>query len=225
MATTKQSLKSYGTKDPLVKYTVEHSIRHTDVQKKLGEETLKMERGMMLGAPEVLQLNQNLIRSIKAKKVLDVGVFTGASALSAALALPGDGEVHALDTSKEFTDIGKKYWKEAGVSHKVHLYIAPASETLQKFIDEGQKNTFDFAFVDADKEGYDKYYEQCLVLIRSGGIIAFDNTLQNGKVADAEEKSPHVVAIRKLNEKLKDDSRIEISFLKIGDGLTLCFKK
>ncbi|XP_064093713.1 probable caffeoyl-CoA O-methyltransferase 2 [Macrobrachium nipponense] len=218
-------LKSFENTDPLVKYTIEHSIRQTDVQKKLSEETLKMKMGAMLGAPEVLQLNQNLIRAIGGKKVLDVGVFTGASTLSAALALPEDGEVHALDTSMEFTDIGKRYWEEAGVAHKVHLHIDPASETLQRLIDAGQRETFDFAFIDADKENYDNYYEQCLVLIKSGGIIAFDNTLQSGRVIDAEANRPNIVAIRKLNEKLRDDSRINISFLKIGDGLTLCFKK
>lgn len=218
--------KSYKTEDPVVRYTVEHSLRQTDVQKKLTEETLKMSRGRMLGAPEVLQLNQNLMKLIGAKKVIDVGVFTGASSLAAALAIPDDGLVQALDVSKEYTDHAKVYWKEAGMEKKIHLHIAPANETLQKFIDGGQSGTYDFAFIDADKAGYDQYYEQCLVLIRSGGIIAFDNTIQGGRVADPNAKeTPDLIAIRNLNKKLHNDSRIDISFLKIADGLTLCFKK
>ncbi|XP_068218446.1 probable caffeoyl-CoA O-methyltransferase 2 [Palaemon carinicauda] len=217
--------KSYNNKDPLVVYTVQHSLRQTDVQKRLDEVTLKHKRSAMLGAPEVLQLNANLMQVIGAKKVLDVGVFTGASSLSAALALPADGEVHALDISEEYTNIGKPFWEEAGVAKKIHLHIAPAGETLQRFINEGQVGAFDFAFIDADKVGYDNYYECCLKLIRPGGIIAFDNTLWDGNVINPEDQSADTVALRKLNAKLKDDQRINISFLNFGDGLTLCFKK
>merc|ERR1712212_16436 len=188
-------LKSYKNPDPLVKYCVDHSLRLTDVQKRLNEVTLQHSRGMMLGAPEVLQLNANLMQVIGAKKVLDIGVFTGASSLSAALALPPGGKVHALDVSEEYTSIGKPYWEEAGVSNKIHLHIAPATETLQKFIDDGQAGTFDFAFIDADKTGYDQYYEQCLVLLRVGGIIAFDNTLLNKAVIDLTNNNPNAVAI------------------------------
>lgn len=225
MSSQGRKLKSYGSEDPLVKYTTEHSLRMTDVQKELMEETLKHARGIMLGAPEVLQLNQNLMRIIGAKKVLDVGVFTGASSLAAALALPDDGEVHALDISEEYTNIGKPYWAKAGVAKKIHLHIAPATETLQKFIDERQAGTFDYAFIDADKPSYDRNYEQCLILVRSGGVIAFDNTLISGMVLDPASQEPSVVAIRQINAKLKDDQRINISFLNVGDGLTLCFKK
>ncbi|XP_071532912.1 probable caffeoyl-CoA O-methyltransferase 2 [Panulirus ornatus] len=217
--------KSYLTTDPLVKYVTEHSIRHTDVQKRLMEETQKHRSVGMMGAPEVLQLNANLIQAIGAKKVLDVGVFTGASALAAALVLPADGQVHALDVSKEYTDIGKSFWRDAGVSDKIEVHIAPAADTLQKFIDEGQAGTFDFAFIDADKGSYDLYYEQCLLLLRRGGIISFDNTLWSGSVIDESNQTPDTVAIRNLNKKLKDDHRINISFLSIADGLTLCFVK
>ncbi|XP_064087889.1 probable caffeoyl-CoA O-methyltransferase 2 isoform X1 [Macrobrachium nipponense] len=218
-------MKSYRNKDPLVAYTMQHSLRQTDVQKRLDEVTLKHRRAGMLGAPEVLQLNANLMQAIGAKKVLDVGVFTGASSLSAALALPADGEVHSLDLCEEYVNIGKPFWEEAGVTNKIHLHIAPAGDTLQKFIQEGRLGTFDFAFIDADKVGYDNYYECCLKLIRPGGIIAFDNTLWDGNVINSEDQSEDTVALRKLNEKLRDDQRINISFLKIGDGLTLCFKK
>ncbi|XP_063869853.1 probable caffeoyl-CoA O-methyltransferase 2 [Scylla paramamosain] len=222
MATTK---KSYISEDPLLKYTVDHSLRLTDVQKRLNEATFKHSNYEMLGAPEVLQLNANLIQAIGGKKVLDVGVFTGASSLAAALALPPDGEVHALDINEEDTRIGKPFWAEAGVADKIHLHIAPASQTLQRLIDEGHAGTFDFAFIDADKMGYDEYYEKCLVLLRRGGIIAFDNTVQAGRVINPDDHKPATVAIRKLNEKLRDDQRINLSFLKIADGFTLCFIK
>lgn len=217
------SLKSYSSKDPLVKYTVDNSLRLTDAQKKLMEATLKRPRYQMLGAPEVLQLNSNLIKAIGGKKVLDVGVFTGASTLAAALALPPDGEVHAFDINEENVNIGKPFWREAGVENMIRLHIGPAKNSLQKLLDEGHAGTFDFAFIDADKTGYDGYYEQCLVLLRRGGIIAFDNTLFNGRVLDHNNQEPNTVAIRKLNEKLKDDQRINLSFLNVGDGLSLCF--
>lgn len=222
MATPK---KSFISEDPLVKYTVDHSLRLTDVQKRLNEATFKISESKMLGAPEVLQLNANLMQAIGAKKVLDVGVFTGASSLAAALALPPGGEVHALDVSEEFTNIGKPFWAEAGVADKIRLHIAPASQTLQRLIDEGHTGTFDFAFIDADKPGYDDYYEKCLVLLRRGGIISFDNTLQSGRVIDPDNQMPDTLAIKKLNKKLRDDQRINLSFLKIADGLTLCFIK
>lgn len=119
----------------------------------------------------------------------------------------------------------KSFWSEAKVSHKIHLHLAPAADTLQKFIDDGQAGTFDFAFIDADKVDYDCYYEQCLILLRRGGIIAFDNTIWGGKVISDDDQTPDTVAIRNLNKKLKDDQRINISFLSIGDGLTLCFIK
>ncbi|KAK8718576.1 hypothetical protein OTU49_014635, partial [Cherax quadricarinatus] len=119
----------------------------------------------------------------------------------------------------------RKYWEEAGVSHKIQLHIAAAADTLQRFIDEGQAGTFDYVFIDADKVNYDRYFEQCLVLVRSGGIVSFDNTLRSGKVLDPEDQTHDTLAIRNLNVKLRDDNRINISFLNIGDGFTLCFKK
>ncbi|XP_045133019.1 uncharacterized protein LOC123517138 isoform X2 [Portunus trituberculatus] len=219
------SLKSYDSKDPLVKYTADHSLRFTEAQKNLMELTFKLPKYYMLGAPEVLQLNANLIRTMGGKKVLDVGVYTGASALSAALALPPDGEVHALDLTDENVNLGRKFWSEDGVADKIHVHIGPATDTLQQFIDEGQAGTFDFAFIDADKPNFDRYYEQCLVLVRRGGIIAFDNTVLNGRVLDPDDQKPDAVAVRKLNKKLRDDQRIYLSFLKIGDGLSLCFIK
>ncbi|CAL4074475.1 unnamed protein product [Meganyctiphanes norvegica] len=215
----------YSDADPIVQYVTERSIRMTDVQKKLKEETLKHPRSRMMGAPEVVQLNTNIMHAIGAKKVLDVGVFTGVSALAAALAIPSDGKVFALDINDDFVKVGKPFWKEAGVAHKIHLHLAPATESLQKFIDNGESGTFDFAFIDADKLNYDNYHELCLKLMRPGGVIAFDNTLRSGAVIDETDQSENVVAMRKLNDKLRDDKRCNISFLNIGDGLTLLFKK
>jgi len=217
--------KSYHNDDPIVAYTTERSIRMTDVQLRLKEETLKHPRSRMMGAPEVVQLNTNIMQAIGAKKVLDVGVFTGVSSLAAALALPPDGKVYALDINDDFVNVGKPFWEEAGVSNKIQLHLAPATETLQKFIDNGESGTFDFAFIDADKPNYLNYHELCLKLLRPGGVIAFDNTLWSGNVIDETDQSEDTVALRKLNDKLKDDMRCNISFLNIGDGLTLLFKK
>merc|ERR1711884_368294 len=173
--------KSYDTNDPVKNYCLAHSSPLHPVQVKLNQETMKHSRYRMLGAPEVISMNALLIKSLGGKKVLDIGVYTGASSLGAALALPDDGIVHALDVSEEFTSIGKPFWKEAGVEHKIKLTIAPAAESLTKLVEAGEENTFDFAIIDADKTGYDTYYELCLKLMRKGGIVAFDNTLQGGK--------------------------------------------
>jgi len=174
--------KSYYGEDPVEEYCLRHSSPMHPVQLKLVAETLKHARSRMMGAPEIVNLNSLLIRSLAARKVIDVGVFTGASSLAAALALPDDGVVIGCDVSEDFTNIAKKFWKEAGVEHKVQLNIAPAADTLNKLVENGEENTFDFAFIDADKTGYDSYFELCLRLMRKGGIIAFDNTLWDGKV-------------------------------------------
>merc|ERR1719278_747254 len=153
------------------------------------EHTLQHPRARMLGAPEVISLNGLLIKSLGAKKVLDIGVFTGASSLAAALALPDDGLVVACDVSEDFTARARKYWKQAGVENKVDLRIAPATETLQKLVDNNEAGTFDFAFIDADKQNYDNYYELSLTLLRKGGIIAIDNVLWRGLVITNEDQS------------------------------------
>merc|ERR1711963_814313 len=198
---------------------VSKSYQEVDpVQQKLQQETLKLSNGRMLGAPEVLALNTLLVQSLAAKKVLDIGVFTGASSLAAALALPKDGEVIACDVSDTHSELAKRHWAEAGVADIIKLVVAPATETLDKLIKSGQENSFDFAFIDADKEGYDTYFEQCLKLIRKGGIIAFDNTLLGGAVVNADSQRPGVVAVRKLNEKIGKDARVRAVQMNIGDG-------
>ncbi|RXG52684.1 putative caffeoyl-CoA O-methyltransferase 2 [Armadillidium vulgare] len=161
-------------------------------------------------------------------QVLDVGVYTGASALSAAIALPDDGKVFALDITDEYLTIGRPFWKEEGIEHKIDLILAPALETLDKFIANGESGTFDFAFIDADKPNYDNYYEKCLTLIRSGGIIAIDNTIWFNSVVDGSVPFGSVEcskAIKALNDKLKDDQRINISYLTIEDTLSLKMNK
>merc|ERR1712038_1802516 len=216
--------KSYQEEDPVKNYCLANSTPRHPVQLKLMQETMKLKRGRMLGAPEVLALNSLLVQSLGAKKVLDVGVFTGASALAAALALPKDGCVVACDISDTHSEMARLHWAEAGVADIIKLKIAPATETLGNLVAEGQGNTFDFAFIDADKEGYDDYYELCLKLIRKGGIIAFDNTLLGGAVVNVESQRPAVGAVRKLNEKIGKDGRVRAVLMNIGDGYTLCVK-
>jgi len=217
--------KSFDTDNKIVKYALERSLREHPVLQELQQVTLKHKRSVMMGAPEVLQLTSNLIKAIRAQKVLDIGVFTGCSALTAALALPPSGEVHALDVSREYVSVGEPYWAKAGVSDKIKVHIAPALETLNKFINQGQQGTFDFAFIDADKINYLTYYEKCLVLLRKGGIIAVDNTIWSGDVINEEDQSCDTKAIRAFNDTVAEDPRVDISFLTIADGLSLFFIK
>lgn len=220
-----QYQKSYGTDNKIVKYAMQHSLRQDAALAALCEETQRHTRSAMMGAPEVLQLTANLIRTIRAKKVLDIGIFTGCSSLSAALALPEDGQVHGFDISEEYVNVGKPFFERAGVTKKINIHIGPASANLQKFIDAGEKGTFDFAFIDADKGGYLDYYEKCLVLLRPGGIIAVDNTIWSGAVVDDSDQSEDTRSIRTFNDKVAHDTRVNISFLTIADGLTLLFVK
>merc|ERR1719244_2504159 len=208
--------KSYTTQDPVLEYCNNSSSTLHPVQLKLIEETVQHNRGRMMAAAESINLN--------AKKVLDIGVFTGASSLAAALALPDDGIVVGCDVSEDFTARARKYWQEAGVENKVHLKIAPATETLQKLVDNNEAGTFDFAFIDADKQNYDNYYELSLTLLRKGGIIAIDNVLWRGLVITDEDQSADTAALRKLNKKLAEDPRVKTVMINIGDGCTLVTK-
>ena len=190
----------------------------------LREETAKMPNGGMQISTEQGHFMALLTRLLKAHKVLEVGVFTGYSALTVATALPEDGKLIACDVSHEWTSIGRKYWEDAGVAHKIDLRIAPALETLDALITEGHSGTFDFAFIDADKPNYDAYYERMLQLVRPGGLIAIDNTLWSGHVANPEKNDESTVALRALNAKIRDDHRVHLSLLPVGDGLTLAMK-
>ncbi|CAN8004963.1 unnamed protein product [Ixodes hexagonus] len=207
------------------KYAWKHSLSLHPAQEKLIEETVKLPRKIMMGDPCVLQLMQLLLKATGAKKYLEVGVFTGCSALSAALALPPDGTVVGLDVCEEYVDIGRPFWKQAGVEHKIDIRIGRALENLDRIIADGHANTFDFAFIDADKLGYDDYYERCLQLVRPNGFIALDNVLWDGRVYDAGDNSPNTVAIQEINEKLQKDARVDVIMLTVGDGISLALKK
>jgi caffeoyl-CoA O-methyltransferase len=166
-----------------------------------------------------------LMHLIGARKTIEIGVYTGYSALAVALALPDDGRIIACDINEEWTSVARRYWREAGVEQKIDLRIAPALSTLDHLIESGQGNQFDFVFIDADKTNYANYYERALVLLRQGGLIGVDNVLWYGRVIDASFDDPDTLAIRSFNERLKNDDRVWLSMLPVRDGLTLACKK
>lgn len=208
----------------LYQYILDVSLRENPILAQLRDFTLALKEANMQISPEQGQFMQMLIKLMGAKNTIEVGVFTGYSTLATALALPDDGKIIACDVSEEWTSVGKKFWEKAGVSHKIDLYLAPAAQTLHQLLDSGHAGTFDFAFIDADKTGYDEYYECCLQLIRQGGLIMFDNTLWSGKVLEVGSNDSDVMAIRALNAKLHRDQRIELCLLPLSDGVTLVRK-
>lgn len=219
---TKQTL---GLEPQLYEYLLSVSLREPEILTQLRQETAQHPMAAMQIAPEQGQFMALLVQLIGAKKTLEVGVFTGYSSLAVALALPPDGKVIACDVSEEFTAIARRYWQQAGVADKIDLHIAPAMETLDQLIAAGETGTFDFAFIDADKSNYDGYYERSLQLIRPGGLIAIDNVLWSGRVADPEIQDNRTTKIRAFNKKLHQDQRINLSLVPIADGLTLAWKK
>ncbi len=176
-------------------------------------------------APDQGQFMGLLVRLMGARKALEVGVFTGYSSLAVALALPADGKLVACDISDEYTSIARRHWQAAGVAGRIELRLAPAEQTLDQLLREGQGSTFDFAFIDADKERYGTYYEGVLQLLRPGGLVIIDNVLRRGEVADPSFTNSETAAIRALNAKLLHDERIHLSLVGVGDGLTLALKK
>jgi len=176
-------------------------------------------------APEQGQFMALLVQLLGATKTLEVGVFTGYSSLCVALALPPNGKIVACDLSEEYTQVARRYWQAAGVADKIELRLAPALETLDDLLADGQAETFDFAFIDADKINYQEYYERSLQLVRLGGLIAIDNVLWSGRVAEPQFQDKSTLAIRAFNEKLHDDERVSISLVPIADGLTLVLKR
>jgi caffeoyl-CoA O-methyltransferase len=211
--------------DQLYNYLLSVSLREPEVLQKLRQETATHPMSQMQIAPEQGQFMMLLVQLMGAKKALEVGVFTGYSSLAVALALPSDGKLIACDVSEDYTAMARRYWHLAGVDHKIDLRIAPALETLDSLLAEGQANTFDFAFIDADKSNYPGYYDRALELVRPGGLIAIDNVLWSGRVADPQEQDNRTQAIRAFNQKLHQDERIFLSMVTIADGLTLALKK
>lgn len=219
---------------PLYDYILSVSLREHDVLTALREETARQPHAIMQIPPEQGQFMALLAKILGARKTLEIGTYTGYSALSVALALPDDGTIVACDVSTEWTDIGRRFWRQAGVENKIELKIGPALATLDQLIDDGQAATFDFAFIDADKGNYDGYYEKSLILLRPGGVIALDNVFLFGTVVDAyavdadikNRIAPEsVTAMQALNEKIKHDTRVDLSMLPLADGLTLVRKR
>ena len=209
----------------LYDHILTNSFRDLPVLQRLREKTAEMSnRGMQI-SPDQGQLMHLLAKMVGARKTLELGVFTGYSSLVVALALPEDGKVVACDISEEYTSVGPPFWEEAGVAHKIDLRIGPALETLEALLTNGEAGTFDFAFIDADKDVYPDYYELCLKLVRTGGLILFDNMFLGGSILDSTRDSPNLKAIRGLNAALKNDNRIDLSLLPVSDGLTLALKR
>jgi len=211
--------------DRLYRYVLEHSVREHPVLAELRAETSRLEHGGMQIGPDQGQLMQLLVRLAGARRCIEVGVFTGYSSLAVALALPRDGVLVACDVSEEWTSIARRYWEKAGVAARIDLRIAPAGETLAAMLAAGEAGRYDFAFIDADKTGYRDYYEKCLQLLRAGGLIAVDNTLWSGEVADAGKQGRDTRALREFNDALHRDERVDIAMLTVGDGVTLARKR
>jgi len=210
--------------DALYDYVLAHSLREHPAQVALREATKDHPHAGMQIGPDQGQFMALLARVVGARRAIEIGVFTGYSALTVALALPDDGYLLACDVSDEYTRVGKPYWEAAGVAHKIDLRIAPALQTLDARLAAGETGTYDFAFIDADKTAYDAYYERCLDLLRQGGVIAIDNVLWSGSVA-RPAKTADTRALQALNDKLHRDERVDLSLLPIGDGLALARKR
>lgn len=219
------SKQSLGLDDRLYNYLLSVSLREPEILRQLRQETNNHPGAIMQISPEQGQFMALLVQLLGAKKTLEVGVFTGYSSLSVALALPHDGKIVACDVSEEYTAIARRYWQKAGVADKIDPHIAPALKTLDRLLADGQAETFDFAFIDADKVNYEGYYERSLQLVRSGGLIAIDNVLWSGKIADPQVQDSSTSAIRALNQKLHHDERVTLSLVPIADGLTLALKR
>jgi len=211
--------------DRLYDYLLKVSLREAPLLAELRAETAKLPMAGMQISPEQGQFMALLAELIGARRVIEVGTFTGYSSLVVALALPANGKLIACDVSEEFTAIARRYWARAGVAAKIDLRLAPALDTLGKLLADGGAGKFDLAFIDADKKQYDGYYEAILKLLRPGGLVLIDNVLWSGAVADPKKRDGDTVAIRALNKKLRDDERVTLSLLPIGDGLTLARKR
>ncbi len=219
------SNRTLSIDDRIYDYLSAVSINEPTLLQQLRQETAEMEYSAMQISPEQGQFMSLLIKLMAATRAIEIGTFTGYSSICIASAMPENGKLICCDTSPQWTDVAARYWALAGLENKIDLQLQPAQQTLQMLLDNGEKKSFDFIFIDADKQNYTVYYEMALQLLRKGGIIAVDNTLWSGAVADPENTEATTRAIRHFNQLLKDDDRISQSLLTIGDGLTLILKE
>ncbi len=219
------SSTTLGLEDTLLAYLRNHSLREPEVLKQLREETLKLPLGVMQVSPEQGQFMALLVRITGATRIVEIGTFTGYSSLVMALALPDSGKLITCDISEDYTNTARQYWQKAGVADRIELKLAPALETLDALLASGQTGTFDMAFIDADKTEYIGYYERCLQLLKSGGLILVDNVLWGGRVARSEVEDSDTNTLRQFNDLLHRDERIGLSMLPVGDGLTIARKR
>ena len=219
------SNRTLSIDDRIYDYLCDVSINESELLQQLREETALIEYSVMQISPEQGQFMALLIKLMGATRAIEIGTFTGYSSICVAGAMPENGKLVCCDISPQWTDIAEKYWLLAGLENKIDLYIQPAEQTLQMLLDDGAERSFDFVFIDADKQNYIMYYEMALRLLRKGGMIAVDNTLWSGAVADPENNEPGTRAIRRFNEMIKKDTRVSKSLLTIGDGLTLILKE
>ena len=211
--------------DALYDYLVDTNPSETDIQRRLREATAEMAEAELQISREQVGLLQFLAQLSGARKAIEIGVFTGYSSLAVALVMPADGLLVACDVSDEWTSIGRRYWKEAGVDAKIDLRIAPAIESVRALINDGQSGTFDYAFIDADKESYPDYYEGCLTLLRSGGVLALDNTLRGGRIVGYASDDEGAAAVDSVNRKAASDPRVAMCHLNVSDGMLLAMKR
>lgn len=217
--------KSLGLSPELYRYLQANSLREPESLRQLRDETSQLPGAIMQISPEQGQFMALLIQLMGARRALEVGVFTGYSSLAVALALPADGRLVACDIDGTTAAIAQRHWQAAGVADKIDLRLAPAAESLDQLLAQGEAGSYDFAFIDADKGNYPRYYEQCLALVRPGGLIAIDNVLWSGRVADPNDADKRTQAIRDFNAALQQDQRVSLSLVPIADGLSLALKR
>ncbi|MEL0328789.1 MAG: class I SAM-dependent methyltransferase, partial [Deltaproteobacteria bacterium] len=219
------STKTILMDDQLLEYLRQNSVREPDVLQELREETQKLPHSGMQISPEQGQLMAMLVKLVNARKIVEIGTFTGYSSTVMALAMPEDSQLIAFDISEEYTRTARRFWKKAGVDQRVKLVLGNAKESLKDFLQAGEQESVDLAFIDADKSSYAEYYECCLKLIRPGGLILVDNVLWSGQVADASNHDKDTEALRIFNAALSSDQRVDLCMVPIGDGLTIARKR
>ena len=217
--------KSIGLPDDVYDYVLAHGVREPAILARLREETAAHPMAQMQIEPLQGAIFRLLVELLDARSYLEVGTFTGYSSLAVALAMPADGRLVCCDVSEEYTNVARRYWAEAGVADRVDLRIGPGVDTLDSLLAEGRENTFDLAFIDADKKSYPDYYERCLRLVRPGGVVALDNVLWGGEIADMTKQDRDTLALRAVNEIVRDDERVTMVLLPVADGMTLACKR